>query len=139
MNSAAIRQDVSGRDPETVIVLEREVLIRSSLAAYLRSCGYRVLEARNAPEATTLLQESSEPIRFVLSDAENGFRLSGWVKANLPKTKIILAADPERASHAAAEPCELGPHRKRPYDPQLAYSADRGKSGQLPRRMTAAF
>jgi hypothetical protein len=81
MNSAAIRQDVSGRDPETVIVLEREVLVRSSLAAYLRSCGYRVLEARNAPEATTLLQESSEPIRFVLSDAENGFRLSGWVKA----------------------------------------------------------
>ena len=119
MNSAAIRQDVSGRDPETVIVLEREVLIRSSLAAYLRSCGYRVLEAGNAPEATTLLQESSGPIRFVLSDAENGFRLSGWVKANLPKTKIILAANPERASHAAAEPCELGPHHKRPYDPQL--------------------
>jgi DNA-binding response OmpR family regulator len=118
MNGAAIRQDVSGREPETVIVLEREVLIRSSLAAYLRSCGYRVLEARNAPEAITFLQESSEPIRLVLSDAESGFRLSGWVKANLPKTKIILAAVAERASHAAAELCELGPHRKRPYDPQ---------------------
>ena len=40
------------------------------------------------------------------------------MKANLPKTKIILAANAERASHAAAELCELGPQRKRPYDPQ---------------------
>jgi CheY-like chemotaxis protein len=118
MNSAAIRQNVLGRAPETVIVLEREVLVRSSLASYLRSCGYRVLEARSAPEAITILQESSEAIRIVLSDAENGFRLSGWVKANLPKTKIILAANAERASQAAAELCDAGPHGKRPYDPQ---------------------
>ena|ERR1700677_5224096 len=118
MNSAAIRRDVLGRAPETVIVLEREVLVRSSLARYLRSCGYRVLEARSAPEAITILQESSEDIRIVLSDAESGFRLSGWVKANLQKTKIIRAANAERASHAAAELCDAGPHGKRPYDPQ---------------------
>jgi CheY-like chemotaxis protein len=74
MNSAAIRQEISEREPEMVIVLEREVLIRGSLAAYLRLCGYRVLESRNAPEAITLLQESSKPIRFVLSDAESRFR-----------------------------------------------------------------
>ena len=112
MNSAAIRQDVLGRAPETVIVLEREVLVRSSLARYLRSCGYRVLEARSAPEAITILQESSEDIRIVLSDAESGFRLSGWVKANLPKTKIILGDrrirrakvrfDPEHSAKLAA-------------------------------------
>ncbi len=118
MDSAAIRQDVLTRTPETVIVLEREVLVRSSLAKYLRSCGYRVLEARSAAEAITILQESSESIRIVLSDAESGFRLCGWVKANLPKTKIILAANAERASHAAAELCDAGPHGKRPYDPQ---------------------
>jgi DNA-binding response OmpR family regulator len=118
MDSAPIRQDVLTRAPETVIVLEREVLVRSSLAKYLRSCGYRVLEARSAAEAITILQESSESIRIVLSDAESGFRLCGWVKANLPKTKIILAANTERASHAAAELCDAGPHGKRPYDPQ---------------------
>ena len=99
-------------------MLEREVLVRSSLAKYLRSCGYRVLEARSAAEAITILQEFSESIRIVLSDAESGFRLCGWVKANLPKTKIILAANAERASHAAAELCDAGPHGKRPYDPQ---------------------
>ncbi len=99
-------------------MLEHDVLVRNSLAKYLRSCGYRVLEARSAPEAITILQESSDDIRIVLSDAESGFRLSGWVKANLPKTKIIFAANAEHASHAAAELCDAGPHGKRPFDPQ---------------------
>jgi DNA-binding response OmpR family regulator len=119
MNSAAIRPDISGRGPETVLVVEQEVLMRASVAEYLRSCGYRVLEARDGEEALTILQESSETIRVVLSGAENGFRLSGWVKANRPKVKVVLAATPERAAHAAAELCDTGPRRKRPYDPQL--------------------
>jgi DNA-binding NtrC family response regulator len=118
MNSAALRPAVSSREPETVLVLEHEVLIRASLAEYLRSCGYRVLEARNVQEALTILQESGETIRVVLSGAENGFKLSGWVKANRPKVKVILAATPDRAAHAAAELCDSGPHGKRPYDPQ---------------------
>lgn len=100
-------------------MLERDVVTRAFLADYLRSCGYRVLEARNAAEALTILQESSEPIRVVLGDAESGFKLSGWVKANRPKIKVILAANVERASQAAADLCEAGPHGKRPFDPQL--------------------
>lgn len=119
MNSAAIRPDVSGRESNTVLVLEKEVLVRASLAEYLRSCGYRVLEARNTAEALTILQESAEPVRVVLSGAENGFRLSGWLKANRPKIRIILAATAERAAHAAADLCDAGPRGKRPYDPQL--------------------
>jgi DNA-binding response OmpR family regulator len=119
MNSAALRTDTSARGEETILVLEREVLTRALLADYLRSCGYRVLEARGAAEALTILQESAERIRVVLSDAENGFKLSGWVKANRPETKVILAANAERASQAAAELCDTGPHGKRPYDPQL--------------------
>jgi DNA-binding response OmpR family regulator len=118
MNSAAIRSDLSGQKSDTVLVLEQDVLVRASLAEYLRSCGYRVLEARSAEEALTVLQESSETIRVVLSGAENGFRLSGWVKANRPQVKVVLAATAERAAHAAAELCDAGPHRKRPYDPQ---------------------
>jgi DNA-binding response OmpR family regulator len=119
MNSAALRTDPHARGEETILVLEREVLTRAFLADYLRSCGYRVVEARSAAEALTILQESSQPIRVVLSDAENGFKLSGWVKANRPKTKVILAANAERASQAAADLCDAGPHGKRPYDPQL--------------------
>jgi DNA-binding response OmpR family regulator len=119
MTNAALRSDTAPKGEETILVLEREVLTRAFLADYLRSCGYRVLEARSAAEALTILQESSEPIRVVLGDAENGFKLSGWVKANRPKIKVILAANAERASQAAADLCEIGPHGKRPYDPQL--------------------
>lgn len=119
MNNAALRADTDARGEETILVLERDVVTRAFLADYLRSCGYRVLEARNAAEALTILQESSEPIRVVLGDAESGFKLSGWVKANRPKIKVILAANVERASQAAADLCEAGPHGKRPFDPQL--------------------
>jgi DNA-binding response OmpR family regulator len=119
MNSAAMRSDVSGREPETVLLIEQEVRTRTFLADYLRSCGYRVFEARSAAEAFTILQESSEPIRVVLSGAENGFGLSGWVKANRPETKVILVASHERAAQVAADLCDAGPHGKRPYDPQL--------------------
>ena len=119
MNNAALRTDTGARGEETILVLERDVVTRAFLADYLRSCGYRVLEARNAAEALTILQESSEPIRVVLGDAESGFKLSGWVKANRPKIKVILAANVERASQAAADLCEAGPHGKRPFDPQL--------------------
>lgn len=119
MKNAALRTDICGRGEETILVLERDIMTRAHLADYLRSCGYRVVEARTAAEALTLLQESSERIRVVLGDAENGFKLFGWVKANRPKIKVILAANAERASQAAADLCEAGPHRKRPYDPQL--------------------
>jgi len=118
MNSAAVRTDTA-RGAETILLLERDIMTRAFLADYLRSCGYRVVEARNAAEALTILQESSEQIRVVLGDAENGFKLSGWVKANRPKIKVVLAASPERASQAAADLCDAGPHAKRPYDPQL--------------------
>ena len=118
MSDAALSPRTA-KGEETILVLERDVLTRAFLSDYLRSCGYRVLEARSAAEALTILQESSEPIRVVLGDAENGFKLSGWVKANRPKIKVILAANAERASQAAADLCEIGPHGKRPYDPQL--------------------
>lgn len=119
MNNAAIRPETSGREPDTVLVLEQEALVRASVAEYLRSCGYRVLEARTTAEALTILQETSEPIRIVLSGAESGFKLSGWLKANRPKIEIILSATAERTAQAAADLCDAGPHGKRPYDPQL--------------------
>lgn len=56
MTHAALSADTAGE--ETILVLERDVLTRAFLSDYLRSCGYRVLEARSAKEALTILQES---------------------------------------------------------------------------------
>jgi len=95
------------------------VLVRTQVAEYLRSCGFRVLETRNSDEALIVLQRSSETIRVVLSDAEQGFALSRWLRAHSPQIRIVLTGTFERAAQAAAELCESGPMAKRPYDPQI--------------------
>ncbi len=66
-----------------------------------------------------ILRQPSENIRVVLSGAQDGFRLAGWLKTNRPKIKLVLAATLERAAQEAAGLCDAGPHGKRPYDPQL--------------------
>lgn len=119
MTPAASRPQPRNGKPDTVLVVEHRVLARASLSEYLRSCGYRVVEARSSDEAMRILEQPTESIRTVLSDAENGFRLSAWIKANRPTIKVMLAATFERAAEAAAQLCDIGPHAKRPYEPQL--------------------
>jgi hypothetical protein len=84
------------------------------------------------------LQESLEPVRVVPGDAENGFKLSGWVKANGPIIKVILAANADRASQACADLCKIGPHGKRPYDPQLLVQGIRSHLQKDANRMLSA-
>ena len=42
---------------DTILVLDDEVLVRMPICQYLRDCGYRVLEAADADEATAILQK----------------------------------------------------------------------------------
>jgi response regulator RpfG family c-di-GMP phosphodiesterase len=41
---------------ETVLVVDDEVLVRASIAAFLRDCGFRVIEANGAEEAMQLIE-----------------------------------------------------------------------------------
>jgi DNA-binding NtrC family response regulator len=109
---------------ETVLFLDGEVLVRMPIAQYLRDCGYRVLEAVNVDEAKTILQKPDIHVDVVLSDVEmpgpmNGFGFAQWARSVRPGLKIILAASPERATHAATELCEHGPLLMKPYDPKI--------------------
>ena len=109
---------------ETVLVVDEEVLIRTSISEYLRDCGYRVLEAAGAAEALTILQKADIEIEVVLSDIEmqgsmDGFGLARWVRANRPGLDVVLVGTPERAANAAAELCEDGPMLSKPYEPQI--------------------
>jgi CheY-like chemotaxis protein len=109
---------------ETILVLDCELLVRMSIAQYLRDCGYRVLEAASVDEAMTVLQKPDIHIDVVLSDVEmpgpmNGFGFAQWARSLRPGLNIILAASPERATHAAAELCEHGPLLMKPYDPKV--------------------
>jgi DNA-binding NtrC family response regulator len=108
---------------ETVLVVEDDVLVRSSIADYLRHCGYRVLEAANADEAMTILQKATIPVDVLFSGvavhgAMNGFALAKRAREIRPGLEVILAGTVERAAHEAADLCEESPLPK-PYEPQV--------------------
>jgi CheY-like chemotaxis protein len=107
---------------ETILLVNDDVLVRLSVADYLRDCGYRVVEAANAEEALTVLKDPKVTVDIVFSDIQmpgsmDGFGLSHWVRENQPGVDVILAASVERTASAAAEVCDDGP-LQRPYEPQ---------------------
>ena len=105
-----------------VLVVEDDVLVRLVIAAYLRDCGYRVLEAANGDEAIKLLERDEASVGVVLTDVEmpgqtDGFALAQWVRRERPHVEVMLAGTPARAADAAGELCEQGPHKAKPYEP----------------------
>lgn len=107
----------------TILVVEDEVLIRLAIAAYLRDCGYRVIEAAHADEALVVLGKSELEIDVVFTDVEmtgsmDGFALCQWVRANRPGMDVILAGSVGRAVKAASDLCDEGNHLPKPYDAQ---------------------
>ena len=102
---------------ETRILLgEADVLVRHALAEYLRGCGYRVAEARDADEARLLLGREELPIGIVLAQGDSGFELAAWIRTNHPAVQIILAGSVARATEKAGHLCEDGPAVTLPYE-----------------------
>jgi DNA-binding NtrC family response regulator len=109
--------------PDTVLVVESDVLVRTAIAEYLRHCGYRAIEAASSDDAITVLTEPSIPVGIVLSAADvagsmNGFGLAKWVRENRPGLQVVLAGNVVKAAHVAGDLCEEGPHVQKPYEPQ---------------------
>lgn len=105
----------------TVLVIEDDILIRMPIAAYLRHCGYRVIEASGSAEALTVLDRTDLKIDVVLTDCAlesgaGGFAVARWIRDNRPNIDVILAGSPKRAAEQAGELCSKGPHLKRPYE-----------------------
>ncbi len=103
----------------TILVVEDEVLTRVASSDYLRSCGYRVLEASSGAEAQTLFT-SGEPIRVLFTDIQlpgeiDGQSLASWVETKHPHVRIIMAsAGPDITKRA--EEREVGrPLLAKPY------------------------
>jgi CheY-like chemotaxis protein len=109
--------------PDTVLLVENEVLVRLAISEYLRHCGYRVIEAASASEALTLLAEPDIGIDVVFSAVElgeetDGFALARRVRTEWPGLNVILTGNFEKAAREAGDLCEEGPHLKKPYEPQ---------------------
>jgi CheY-like chemotaxis protein len=99
--------------------VEDEPFIRMDVAAYLRDCGWHVIEAGTASEAIAAL-ESGGRIDLVFSDIQmpgemDGFGLAGWVRQHRPGLRIILTSGIATASETTKALCDEGPIPK-PYD-----------------------
>lgn len=115
--------DQASQAPQTILVVEDEILIRLVIADYLRHCGYKVIEASSGDEALVLLQHGEPQIDLVFSDIEmpgatDGFALARWIRENRPGLQVVLTGTVPKAVDAAADLCEAGPLPK-PYDAQL--------------------
>lgn len=114
----------SASTPETILVVDTDVLVRMTISAYLRDCGYRVVEAANADEALMILRQPELALSAVLADVAlpeplDGFGLARWIREHRNGLNVLLAGTPARAAGRAADLCEQGPDLARPYDPQI--------------------
>jgi CheY-like chemotaxis protein len=125
----------SPAQPDTILVVDDDVLTRLSLADYLRTCGYRVLEAADSDEAVRVVEHPDWGVDVILSAVElrgsmDGFALSRWVRDAFPSIDVILAGSPAKAADAAGELCENGPEMRKPYDPKLVVDRIRRLRGK---------
>lgn len=98
----------------TILVIERDILVRQPLAQYLRDCGYRVLEAIDADEARQAVSRQRNRIDVALIDVkgvptEHGFALASWIRTGHPSIKVLLGATIAKVVQLAAQLCEEGP------------------------------
>jgi DNA-binding response OmpR family regulator len=112
--------------PETILVVEDDVLVRMPISQYLRDCGYKVIEAANADEAMTVLLHEETIIDIVFTDVEmpgtlDGFALARWVREHRPSVDVIMGGTLPRTVEQAKELCDGGPIPK-PYDAQLVHN-----------------
>ena len=104
----------------TVLVVEDEVLIRMTVADYLRECGMHVLEAANADEAMRVLEAEVEG-DVVFSDVQmpgsmDGFGLARWIREHHPRIRVLLTSGLSRTHAVARDLCEESPFVPKPYD-----------------------
>ncbi len=132
-------QELSAKAGDTVLVVEGDVLLRLSISAYLRDCGYKVIEAADAEEAVLVLKQPQLDVDVLFSDVQmpgamDGFGLAQWTRANRPGLDIILTGSVPRAVNAAATLCEEGPMPK-PYEPQAVLDRVRRLLAARPPRL----
>lgn len=116
--------DASKKSPNrpSILLVERDVLVRTPLAAYLRECGYIVIESGSGEEALLVLQQQQFRVDVLLTDADlpgplDVFSLVQKARASRAGVRTLIAATPERAAALAGQLCEDGPLLSKPYAP----------------------
>jgi CheY-like chemotaxis protein len=110
------------RVAESVMVVEPDILVRMTIAGYLRECGYRVVEAITGEEALIILGAGIKVDTILsavkLRGALDGFALARRVRSGFSHIDIILTTGISMTAKKASELCDQGP-LKRPYHRRL--------------------
>jgi DNA-binding response OmpR family regulator len=89
---AAVERD---RKP-VILVIEDDLLLRSTLCDYLRGAGFAVIEAASASEAIAVFaSESDVDMAFIdikLAGAMNGRMLELWLSQHHPDLPVLLTS-----------------------------------------------
>jgi len=83
------------REGGTVLVVDDEAIIRSSLQRALGRLGYRVLEAGDGPAAVAALRSAEPPVDLVILDLVlpgGGAAVFELVKAIRPDVKVLISS-----------------------------------------------
>ncbi|MDB6086877.1 MAG: response regulator [Gammaproteobacteria bacterium] len=105
----------------TVVVVEPDVVVRTTIAEFLRDCGYRVIEGTEARDVWTVI-DSGARVDIVFSEVKlpgktDGFSLASALRQTHPTIDVILTASIASAAEKATELCDEGPIGK-PYHPK---------------------
>jgi CheY-like chemotaxis protein len=98
--------------PETILLVEDEAFVRQVAVEALESAGYKLVIARNAPEALEAYRRCSQPVDLLLADVVmpgmSGRELATEFETLYPRTRVLLMSG--YAEQLAL--CELSPYRK---------------------------
>jgi len=118
----AIAGDAAARP--TVLIVDDECELRSSLTLGLSERGYKVLQAETVGSAQRLLREHGQ-IDIVISDVRmpggpDGTELAIWLYRFLPDTILILTSGYFEPAEAEAGPLVYGYRLPKPFRPSQA-------------------
>jgi len=104
-----------------VLFVDADILVRSAVGAYLRECGYIVIEAASTDEAIAVLGRPEIDLDIVVLDVDtpgavDGFGLARWAAEHRRDVRVVLAATVQRMATLAADLCKDGPQLRVPYD-----------------------
>jgi DNA-binding response OmpR family regulator len=88
-------QEAAARQP-VILVVEDEILVRNPVAEFLRTAGYKVVEAANAAEAVAVFVTGTV-IDLVFSDIDmpgpmDGVGLARWISVHHSGIHVILTS-----------------------------------------------
>jgi len=107
------------RGTETILVVDDNFLVRSFVVDTMASLGYRVLEARDGPDALEVI-EGGEPINLLFTDivmprGMSGVDLAREAQRRRPDLKVLVTSGYSQAELASAHGASPLSYLAKPY------------------------